>query len=95
MPLGLFFFSLSLLNSNREKQGLILPTRAGATVQKRYLNVTFYNRPTDRGRNNKTLARERARRCLLSLLISLRKHRRVGEEARMRGGIFSFHATIC
>lgn len=49
----------------------------------RYLNVTFYNHPTDRGRNNKTLCD-----CLLSLFISLHKHCCVRGNIRMQGYIF-------
>lgn len=89
---------LKALNSNREKLELIylhdcVADRSGGSS--RYLNVTFYNRPTDRGRNNKTLVQERASDCLLSLFISLCKHCCVRENMWMQGYIFlSCHGLL-
>lgn len=89
---------LKALNSNREKLELIylhgcVADRSGGS--NRYLNVTFYNRPTDRGRNNKTLVQERASDCLLSLFISLCKHCCVRENMWMQGYIFlSCHGLL-
>lgn len=73
-------------NSNCEKMEPIylrdcVTDRSGSS--NRYLNVTFCTRPTDRGRNNKTLCD-----CLLSLFIALRKHRDVRGSVRMQGYIF-------
>lgn len=89
---------LETLNLNREKLELIylhdcVADRSGGS--NRYLNVTFYNRPTDRGRNNKTAVQERACDCLLSLFISLCKHRCLRENVWMQGYIFlSCHALL-
>lgn len=89
---------LEALISNREKIELIylhncIADRSGGSD--RYLNVTFYNRPTDRGRNNKTLVQERACDCLLSLFISLCKHCCVRESMWMQGYIFlSCHGLL-
>lgn len=74
------------LNSNREKLELIYLhdcVTDRSLGSDRYLNVTFYNHPTDRGRNNKTLCD-----CLLSLFISLHKHCCVRGNIRMQGYIF-------
>lgn len=89
---------LASLNSNIENLELIylhdcVVDRSGGS--NRCLNVTFYNRPTDRGRNNKTLVQERASDCLLSLFISLCKHCCARENMWMQGYIFlSCHGLL-
>lgn len=77
---------LEALNSNGEKMEPIYRSDCVADQSvgsNRYLNVTFCTRPTDSGRNNKTLCD-----CLLSLFISLRKHRDVRGSVRIQGYIF-------
>lgn len=83
---------LEALNSKREKLELIYLLDCSSN---RYLNLTFYNRPTDSGRNNKALVHERACDCLLSLFISLCKHCCVRENMWMLGYIFlSCHGLL-